>query len=382
MNLTIKKFSDLAIKKALLNTDVSEIRIEGEPFILRVHSSRNKGAWYHVEHKGGKTIRRKIANWPAFLAIDLGKMAREIVGKFVTDKPIVVDEFDHVGDLLRWYRLRVLKDRSLSDSRKISIKSALDKHLIPKLMDVKLSELTKSLVDDFILDMQQEYELSYIRLIFNVLRVAFRKAITLEKINHHPLITFQWVDFVKLQIKPRGTRLERKHLEIVQVRIKLSEAAPRTLAYLMLAYGLRIGEARQIEWEHIDFDNDEMIIPAKNTKTRKKHSLPLTAQAKRHLIEFKKNAAGKFLFQSPKAAGAISPMTASSWIQCVSNREWTGHDLRKLARSMWADLGIDYFIAELLLNHTPSKLDLAYIHTHAKSQKLDALNKWHECLSI
>ncbi len=64
----------------------------------------------------------------------------------------------------------------------------------------------------------------------------------------------------------------------------------------------------------------------------------------------------------------------------VSNSEWTAHDLRKLARSCWADLGIDYMVAEQMLNHSMTKLDQAYIHTYLADQKRAAIELWHSHL--
>jgi hypothetical protein len=37
-------------------------------------------------------------------------------------------------------------------------------------------------------------------------------------------------------------------------------------------------------------------------------------------------------------------------------------------------------VGELLLNHTPSKLDQAYIQTHADTQKRQALDNYHQWL--
>ena len=56
-------------------------------------------------------------------------------------------------------------------------------------------------------------------------------------------------------------------------------------------------------------------------------------------------------------------------IRAIANGQWTGHDLRKLARTVWADIGIDYLVAETLLNHAKGKLEQAYIHTYIELQK-------------
>ncbi|MOA39003.1 hypothetical protein D3C78_1607480 [compost metagenome] len=48
---------------------------------------------------------------------------------------------------------------------------------------------------------------------------------------------------------------------------------------------------------------------------------------------------------------------------------------------MWADLGVDYLIGELLLNHALDNLDATYIHTQATALKRDALERWHTYLA-
>lgn len=71
---------------------------------------------------------------------------------------------------------------------------------------------------------------------------------------------------------------------------------------------------------------------------------------------------------------------ACELIRTISLRKWSAHDLRKLARTVWADLGIDYLVSETLLNHAKGKLDQAYIHTHIELQKSEALNTYHSWL--
>jgi hypothetical protein len=48
---------------------------------------------------------------------------------------------------------------------------------------------------------------------------------------------------------------------------------------------------------------------------------------------------------------------------------------------VWADLGVDYMVAETLLNHAKDKLDQAYIHTHLEMKKKEALNAYHQWLN-
>lgn len=76
----------------------------------------------------------------------------------------------------------------------------------------------------------------------------------------------------------------------------------------------------------------------------------------------------------------IHSSKASEWVREISDRQWSAHDLRKRARSIWAELGIDYIIGESLLNHSRDKLDQAYIHTHMELQKKEALEMYHNWL--
>jgi hypothetical protein len=44
------------------------------------------------------------------------------------------------------------------------------------------------------------------------------------------------------------------------------------------------------------------------------------------------------------------------------------------------DLGIDYLVGEMLVNHALKNMDATYIHTTAETLKRQALEKWHQRL--
>ena len=45
----------------------------------------------------------------------------------------------------------------------------------------------------------------------------------------------------------------------------------------------------------------------------------------------------------------------------VSGGKWSSHDLRKLMRDCLADLGVDFFIGERLINHSLGKVSETYL---------------------
>lgn len=138
------------------------------------------------------------------------------------------------------------------------------------------------------------------------------------------------------------------------------------------------------KWRHFDLTGRTWHIPAVDTKTKKAHNLPLTAQICAFLTRYRASQVargydGAYLF--PGARGqALSKASAQLAFAALSGEEWTSHDLRKTARTAWADLGVDYLIGELLLNHALKALDVTYIHTTAETQKREALERWHAWL--
>ncbi|MNG01832.1 hypothetical protein D3C84_848280 [compost metagenome] len=73
----------------------------------------------------------------------------------------------------------------------------------------------------------------------------------------------------------------------------------------------------------------------------------------------------------------MSKGQASAVFTGLGKGEWSSHDLRKLARTGWADLGIDFLIGEMLINHAMGHNVQAYIHTTVEERKRAALELWH-----
>jgi hypothetical protein len=76
----------------------------------------------------------------------------------------------------------------------------------------------------------------------------------------------------------------------------------------------------------------------------------------------------------------LSDNQASAVFTRLGQGAWTSHDLRKVARTAWTDLGVDGHIGEMLLNHSLGKIASTYINTQAKEQRRLALVKWHNWL--
>ncbi|MGR6453097.1 hypothetical protein ACU5P1_14575 [Pseudomonas plecoglossicida] len=76
----------------------------------------------------------------------------------------------------------------------------------------------------------------------------------------------------------------------------------------------------------------------------------------------------------------MSASQAASVFRRLASREWSSHDLRKVARTAWLDMGVDGFTGEMLLNHSLGKVADTYIKTKGNGLRRESLEQWHNWL--
>lgn len=349
-------------------------------------TDRTRGAWHIVVDQ----VWRKAGNFPAISSRVLLSTLPSILARRAVDLSAssITTSWDSVGELLEWWLDRMIRDRNLSAKRKASAKSALTRHLLPRLGDLSLANVSKAELDRRLMwPLQERHALSFVRSIYGVLAGAFCQAMRLDMLPSNPMVGLKFSDFVRTRIKPKPARLRGDDLQwLLNELDSRFEQAPvaAMLALMMLCHGTRLGETRLARWRNVNLTNGHWFIPAKDTKTKAEHTLPLTAQALALLRRYRARQqedgySGPFLF--PGSTGsALSASKASSLFTDLAKGEWSSHDLRKLARTAWTDLGVDYMVGELLLNHAMKDLDATYIHTTAEGLKRRALELWHQHL--
>lgn len=375
------KISDAEIKRQAAG-DVRDLRdIENRGLYLRFAKDRARASWYLVLK--GKwnligsfpdlTAKQVVAALPAIrLRLDAGEGSN--LSKWIT-----------TGELLDWYADRMARDRSLSSKRKKTGASLIKCHLKPLLGAVPLAGINKATLDDrFMWPAQETIGIDYVRSAFQLLALAFRQAFKLRLIAANPMKDVKFSDFSKAKVGVKPSRLRVTQLQelITQMRDAMTTApADAMFALMMLCHGTRIGETRQAQWSHISLAEREWFIPAENTKTGVEHHLPLTDPVRQLLMSYRETQwargyDGQFLFPA-RNGKALSEGQASAVFTRLGQGEWTSHDLRKVARTGWADIGIDHLIGELLINHAMGHNVKVYIQSDVMSRKRDALEKWN-----
>ncbi len=387
MTITCIQLTDAAIKRALINSAITEIRDPRYPLRLRLSTSRQQGSWFLVTNKGNKACWVKVANWPLVTAKAIIDDLPNLSMQHRQEQEARVNTWLNCGGLLNWYLSRSQSDSGLSEKRRQNIKCAIVKHLLPVLGEVPLSELNHHKVDELLIwPLQAHYAIGSVKQYYAILRKAFKQATVLKLIEGDPMASLKFTDFISTPIATKSPQLQATDLPELLTHIGHAKDNAAVLVFIMLAYGTRIGETRLLKWSYYDAPNAKLVIPADITKTHAQLTIPITPLMA-DILQWYRSAQiasgykGGFLFPHPGKASGLDERAASSLVKQVSKGEWTAHDLRKLARSCWADLGIDYMVAEQMLNHSMTKLDQAYIHTYLADQKRAAIELWHERLA-
>lgn len=380
------KFSDALIRRHH-KMDTYELRDSAYPLRLRFTNSRDKASWYLVLNRNNKTVWRKVGEWPALTFKALDKSLPDLLANYAVspDEHHSAELFDSVSKVLIWYRDRLNLLRNTSKSYKANARSVIDCHLLPVLGELPINTVADHVDDKLLVPLQAELELSTVRAVFTVLKAAFARAFALKKIKSNPLVGLMFSDSFPDGIKPRDGTLKSNMLSGVFDLLANEPVRTQVLISLLLAFATRLSETRKARWDQFDFNAACWVIPSANTKTKQLHSLPLSNQIIALLTAYKYYQQsygynGQFLFPGRKRKLAISASTASRIVNKFAEGRFGAHDCRKQARSTWADLNIDYMVAERLLNHAIGKLDATYIQTLLKEPKRAAIEQYHAWL--
>ncbi|MCH4880135.1 site-specific integrase [Pseudomonas sp. TMW22090] len=375
------KITDAEIKRQAAGA-VRDLRdTENRGLYLRFTRDRARASWYLVR-KGKWNL---VGSFPDLSAKQVVAALPGIRLRLEAGTGSNLSKWVTTDELLDWYADRMARDRSLSSKRKKTGASLIKCHLKPLLGAVPLASVDKATLDDqFMWPAQEAIGIDYVRSAFQLLALAFRQAFKLRLIATNPMKDVKFSDFSKAKVGIKPSRLRGTQLQDLIARLlDAIDSAPADglLALMMLCHGTRIGETRQARWAHISLAEREWFIPAEHTKTGVEHHLPLTEQVRQLLISYRDiqragGYDGQFLFPS-RSGNALSEGQASAVFVRLGQGEWTSHDLRKVARTGWADIGIDHLIGELLINHAMGHNVKVYIQSDVMSRKRDALEKWH-----
>ena len=381
MTTAAVKITDAEIKRQAASAARDLRDTDNRGLYLRFTKARDRASWYLVT-KGDWNL---IGSYPDLTTKQVVAALPAIRLRLEAGEGTSLSKWGAVGELLSWYAERMARDRNLSSKRKKTGASAIKCHLIPRLGDLPLTSIDKATLDSQLMwPLQETLSIDYVRLVFQLLALAFRQAFKLGLIASNPMTGIKFSDFSKAKVGIKPSRLRGVQLpDLLEQLTDVFVSSPRDalLALLMLCHGTRIGESRLTQWPHISLAEREWFIPGDHTKTGVEHHLPLTEQMIEILKRYRdwqyaNGYDGQYVFPA-RNGKPLSEGQASAVFTRLGHGEWTSHDLRKVARTGWADIGIDHLIGELLINHAMGHNVKVYIQSDVMGRKRDALEKWH-----
>jgi len=191
----------------------------------------------------------------------------------------------------------------------------------------------------------------------------------LQKVEHHPAVPYAMMgDFM--------------------IKLRTNESiSAKALEFLILT-AVRSGSVRMAEWSEFDLDKQVWVIPAKHTKARQEHRVPLQTQAMKLLRSLPVIAGTNIVFASPTGK-SLSDMALSQLMRGMRQRG----DLAVVAvphgfRSTFRDWAAECTIypddmRKIASGHTVSdSVKKAYERTDLLEKRRQLMNDWATYLNF
>jgi integrase len=142
-------------------------------------------------------------------------------------------------------------------------------------------------------------------------------------------------------------------------------------------------------WDEFDFLNHKWRIPGTRVKTGESRELALSPLVVEWLQELKIRACGSdYVFPArreskQKRFAHVSPDTTLRALHELQHglEAFTVHDLRRTSRSLMADIGVPFDVAEKILGHKLPGVAHVYDRGHSGEQQRSALNRLAQTLT-
>ncbi|WP_456469883.1 tyrosine-type recombinase/integrase [Caminibacter sp.] len=159
--------------------------------------------------------------------------------------------------------------------------------------------------------------------------------------------------------------------------------ATKNLMRFMILTALRIGTARHLTWDMIDWDKKVINIPSDFTKTKIDFRLPLTNETLKVLEELKKYDKRQkgFIFKSRNGT-PITESSVNKHLKKLSNNKTTSHGFRTSLSTILKENGFDEYATEVQLMHRPENaVAKIYTRTDFVERRRILLEKWENLLT-
>jgi integrase len=351
---------------------------------VRVGTSGLK-SWFVMTRVGGRMTRRTIGHYPRIGlkearirgAEELGKMARGEV-----EAPAKKQFFHEVyGEWLQ---------RDQGSNRTVSqVRSAMERHVLPKLGQRRLDSIKKADVLKLIDGIRDSGAVVQANRVLAFLRRFFNWCLERDYLDKNPTIGIA---------KPTKEVARDRVLssdEIAQV-LRAAEAMGfpfGPFVELLVLTGQRRDEVAGMNWGEIDMVEKVWVLPSSRSKNGKAHTVHLSKAAVRVLESMPRLEGTDLVFPATRVRrkepnGTTPPLRPISGFSVAKRRldeasgvtGWTMHDLRRsFATHCTERLGLSPVVIDKILNHQSGAIRgiaLVYQRGAYLEERRNAMEAW------
>jgi integrase len=283
------------------------------------------------------------------------------------------------------------------------IRRMFEKDVLPMIGHLAVAEVRKGHITEITDALLLRGVNRMAKMILALVRQMFRFAVDRDIIEFDPTASIR-------KAKIGGKPVERDRVlsedEIIQLNSQLPDAhlmiSTEAAIWIMLSTCCRVGELSKAQWQHTDLNAKTWIIPDRNSKNGKPHTIYLSDFALRQfqrLVVIRRSDTWVFPNRdnsnhvceksiSKQIDGRQNPVihqnrTAHNDALVLSGGKWTPHDLRRTGATIMGNLGILPDVIEKCLNHTEqNRMKRIYQRQELKIEQTEAWRKLGERLEL
>lgn len=280
------------------------------------------------------------------------------------------------------------------------VESLFERHVLPRLGDTPLEELTRQAVTDTLDKITGAGLARTANMTLSLLRQFVRWCVARDWLDRDPTLTL-----TKRLVGGKETPRQRvlSAVEIVKLRDMLPASGLtkrlQHAVWLLLATGVRVGELSRAKASDFSLKARTWHIPAEATKTGVEHMVYLSDFALGHveaLLALRGTSAyllpgrsddptddrhvdEKFVSKSIHDRQRDKPLKGrakASSALVLPRGKWTPHDLRRTMASRMRELDVSSDVVELCLNHVRQGIEAVYQTSKLVAMQRAAWDAW------
>lgn len=262
----------------------------------------------------------------------------------------------------------------------------IEGHLIPRLGDYPLEEITPEIARDALKGIEATGKLETLRKVKQFATNIFQYGVGMGHCLRNPVRDLPNNIFKKVKRENFHNLTDSKSLnrllnDVAQYNGDIStRVALEVQAYIFL----RPTELAELEWQFVELDKGQITIPAESMKMDRPHVVPISKQVKRLLEQQQQYSGhGRYVFPSPHNMGKpLSSQTLNAALHRMGYRgKHTAHGFRGTASTLLNEMGFNSdWIEKQLAHEEGNKVRASYNKAEYLPERAKMLQVWADYL--